>query len=142
MMIMKQILVALSMLVMVGCCAAVGTPAPSSVSNGKLGGATSTSINAGQPNVFNYTISSCTAIIPADGTNTNWWIFAEDNDMRCLPQYYGTKTNCPTASVGMLVKGAGAAVTAYPTSDPTLEWDCIPTGASTKVSVVIDKRQG
>ena len=102
----------------------------------------STSIPAGQPNVTNVSVTgSCTVVVPADGTNIDWWIFAENNDIRCLPQYYGSCTNVPTSSSGVLIKGDGNPLSNYPLTDPTYEWDCIEVGSSSSVSVIIDKRK-
>ena len=108
----------------------------------RFGGATSTSINAGQPNVFTNSITSGAAVatVPADGTDVDWKI-STDNNIRCLPQYYGTGTNVPSATVGFLVIGNSVPLMSYPLTDPTFEWDCIAVSTTANVSVLLDKMQ-
>ena len=109
-----------------------------------FGGVNATAINSGQPNVTNVTVTgSCTVVVPDDGTNISWKVFAENNNIRCLPQYYGTCTNVPTVSSGYLLIGGatGTTLESFPLTDPTDELDCVATGSSAAVSVLINKRE-
>lgn len=140
---MKKLLSILSivcMLFLAGCAATNIQPAPNK-GPVKFGGVDSLSIVSGQPNVYNITVtSSPVLVIPKDGTNLDWLMFSEDNNVRCLPQYYGTLTNTPSSSVGWLLIGQAAALNSNNLTDPTYEWDCAATGSTAHISLIIDKR--
>lgn len=96
---------------------------------------------ATQTNVSCTSGSVCTAV-PFDQTNIHWHVRAENGAIRCTSGVPSGKTpnpNAPTANNGYEVPSGGE-YDSNPYINPTLELDCFPETATTKISVWTDKK--